>query len=613
MSVEADLLPPEETTSFRGNVALRLFAYARPQKWTLLGAFILLVIATLGNVIGPILIERFIDNFLELRRFPFQTIATLAGTYLGLQIVSSICQYHQLVRFQTAALRIIRKIRQDVFGHVQHLGLAFFDKMPTGSLISRITNDTEAILDLFVSVLSTFIQTIVQLTGIFVAMFYLDAHLALYCLFLAPLIYGIIRLYRTLSARIFHITRHRLSLLNAKMNESLQGMYIIQAMRQQQRLRGEFGHINEAYRSSRMRNIRMNGLMLRPLVDLVYFLTLMTIIFFFGHASFRTTVNIGVLYAFVNYLEQFFEPVNNMMQRMTLFQQAMVSSQRVFHLLDETEYAPAADPSYRGDVAPAVTEGRIEFRNVSFSYDQKTDVLKNISFTAEPGQTVALVGHTGSGKSSIVSLLMRFYDNYRGDILIDGVPLSAFEDTELRSKLGLVLQDPFLFVGDVTHNIRLGRHELTDEQVEAAARFVQADRFLKKLPNGLKEPLGERGSTLSAGERQLLSFARTMVGEPKILILDEATASIDTETEEAIQEALENMRRGRTTIAIAHRLSTIQDADLILVLHRGEIVERGTHQELLSTGGLYYKMYMLQSGAAALPSPVSTRTADIFS
>jgi ATP-binding cassette subfamily B protein len=296
---------------------------------------------------------------------------------------------------------------------------------------------------------------------------------------------------------------------------------------------------------------------------------------------------------FINYLGRFFEPINEMIARLNLFQQAVVSAERVFQLLDETTLAPRKE----GSSNPKITEGLVRFENVSFSYDGRTPVLKNISFTALPGQTVAIVGHTGSGKSTIINLLLRFYPVDSGDIYIDGHSIREFTNEELRSKIGLVLQDPFIFVGDVKQNIRLGRAEISDEDVVRAAQFVQAHPFIERLPRKYDEPLAERGATLSGGQRQLLSFARTMAGNPRILVLDEATANIDTETEEAIQTALAKMRQGRTTIAIAHRLSTIQDADLILVLHHGEIVERGTHQELLAKGGLYHKMYLLQQGA----------------
>jgi ATP-binding cassette subfamily B protein len=402
--------------------------------------------------------------------------------------------------------------------------------------------------------------------------------------------------YRKLSSKIFHVTRSKLSQLNAKLSESLQGMNIIQAMRQEKRMREEFGKTNQEHFVSHLRQIKLNSLLVRPMVDLLYFLTLILILSFFGFRSFNNVIEIGVLYAFINYLDRFFEPVNEMMFRLTSFQQAVVSAERVFGLMDDDRMAPVKE----GNLRPKVTEGLVEFKNVTFSYDGKNDVLKNITFTAKPGQTVALVGHTGSGKSSIINLLMRFYPVEKGEILIDGVSLKEYEDEELRSRIGLVLQDPFLFVGDVKHNIRLHNQQISDEEVVEAAKFVQADTFIQKLPHGYDEAVGERGATFSSGQRQLLSFARTMAFNPKILVLDEATASVDTETEEAIQLALEKMRKGRTTIAIAHRLSTIQDADLILVLHHGEIVERGTHQELLAKQGLYHKMYLLQQGAVGL-------------
>jgi ATP-binding cassette, subfamily B, multidrug efflux pump len=332
--------------------------------------------------------------------------------------------------------------------------------------------------------------------------------------------------------------------------------------------------------------------LLRPAIDFVHILAIIMVLGYFGNLSLKSPIEIGVLYAFVNYLERFFEPVNQMMMRLSLFQQAIVSGSRVFALLDHHELAP----SKIGDGKPRISKGEIEFKHVSFSYDGKKEVLKNISFSVKQGQTVAIVGHTGSGKSSIINLLMLFYEFDRGEILIDGVPIQQYENDELRKNIGLVLQDPFLFVGTIKDNIRLYNNQITDEDIVKAAQFVQADSFIRKLPKQYDQDVTERGSTFSSGQRQLIAFARTIAANPKILVLDEATANIDTETEEAIQEALQKMRKGRTTIAIAHRLSTIQDADLIIVLHQGEIVERGTHQELLKNRGLYYKMYLLQNG-----------------
>lgn len=385
--------------------------------------------------------------------------------------------------------------------------------------------------------------------------------------------------------------RERLSELNAKLNESLQGMAIIQVFRQEERMRKEFAKINDLHYRAGLKNIKLDGLLLRPAIDVVYIVAIMVVLSFFGVSAMESPVEIGVLYAFVNYLERFFEPINQMMMRLSFYQQAIISGSRLFAFLDLTELAPKATTS-----SAAISAGKIEFRNVSFSYDGKQDVLRNISFIVQPGETVALVGHTGSGKSSIANLLMRFYEFDRGEILIDGVSIREYSNEELRKNIGLVLQDPFLFYGTIRDNIRMYNKQLTDEQLMEAARCVQAHEFIEKLPQQYEHQVVERGAAFSSGQRQLIAFARTLAIQPKVLVLDEATAHIDTETEEAIQQALNNMRKGRTTIAIAHRLSTIQDADQILVLHRGEIVERGTHQQLLAQRGLYYSMYMLQNG-----------------
>lgn len=577
-------------------VIKRLFKYMQPHTKALLFAFVLLVIATAADVVGPLIIKHFIDGYLTPRIFDWPMITMMACTYLFLTILSVIFNYFQFLNFSKVAQWIVQQIRTDVFAKVHSLGLQFFDRTPAGSLVSRITNDTESIKELYVSVLSTFVQNIVFLLGIFISMFFLNVQLALIMLILIPIILTLMYVYRKLSSELFHVTRSYLSKINARLSESISGMNIIQAMRQEKRMRKEFEETSHNHFVSHLKQIKLNSILVRPMVDLIYLLTLITVLGFFGFKSFNSFVEIGVLYAFINYLDRFFEPVNEMMFRLTAFQQAVVAAERVFGLMDDDRLAPVKE--IEGEAK--VTEGLVEFKNVTFSYDGKTDVLKNITFTARPGETVALVGHTGSGKSSIINLLLRFYKVKEGEILIDGQPLQAFDDKELCSKIGLVLQDPFLFVGDVKHNIRLHNLEITDEEVVAAAQFVQADEFIRKLPKGYDEPVVERGATFSSGQRQLISFARTMAFNPKILVLDEATASVDTETEEAIQVALEKMRKGRTTIAIAHRLSTIQDADQILVLHQGEIVERGTHQELLAKKGLYHKMYLLQQGAADL-------------
>jgi ATP-binding cassette subfamily B protein len=453
-----------------------------------------------------------------------------------------------------------------------------------------VTNDTEAIKDMFVSVLATFIQSGVFLIGILIAMFTLNVTLALFCAVLIPLVLVVIVLYRKYSSKFYQDMRERLGQLNAKLSESLQGMAIVQVFRQEKRMRREFAEINDKHFQAGMENIKIDSLLLRPAIDLVYTFGLIMVLGYFGFTSFTHSIEVGVLYAFVNYLDRFFEPVNQAMQRLSLYQQAIVAGSRVFRLLDEQELAPKQDEKSEKEIL----EGKIEFKGVSFSYDGKQDVLKDISFTANPGETVAFVGHTGSGKSTIINLLLRFYEFDRGEIFIDGESIRNYSTSELRANLGLVLQDPFLFYGTVKDNIRLHNNTLKDEELKQAAGFVQAHSFIEKLDKGYEHKVVERGAAFSSGQRQLLAFARTIATNPKILVLDEATANIDTETEEKIQSALSRMRKGRTTIVIAHRLSTIQDANLILVLHQGRIVERGTHQELLARRGLYHKMYLLQ-------------------
>ncbi|QED47646.1 ABC transporter ATP-binding protein [Cytobacillus dafuensis] len=587
----------EKITAINGKeqrkILFRLLSYSKPYLKTMVLAFGLLLIATIGDILGPILIKIFIDDHLRPRNLEFEPLFTLGAAFIGIQIMNVLVSYFQLLKFQEIALKIIQQLRVEVFTKVQALGLKYFDKTPAGSIVSRVTNDTEAIKDMFVSVIVTFIQGAFLLIGILIAMFILNAKLALFCTLILPILFFIMQTYRKYSSLIYQDMRERLSQLNAKLSESLQGMAIIQVFRQEKRLRKEFGDINENHYKAGMKNIKIDSLLLRPAIDLVYFLALIMILSFFGITSFNSTIEIGVIFVFISYLDRFFEPVNQIMMRLSMYQQAIVAASRAFKLLDETELAPAQQD---GENRP-IQDGEIEFRNVSFSYDGQRDILKNISFTAKPGETVALVGHTGSGKSSIINLMMRFYEFERGDILIDGQSIKSYGKAELRDKMGLVLQDPFLFYGTIKDNICLHNKSISDSEIEAAAQFVQAHAFIEKLENGYNQQVVERGSTFSSGQRQLIAFARTIAANPKILVLDEATANIDTETEEAIQIALEKMRKGRTTIAIAHRLSTIQDADQILVLHQGEIVERGNHQELLSKQGLYHKMYLLQNSS----------------
>ncbi|MCZ2258175.1 ABC transporter ATP-binding protein [Sporosarcina sp. G11-34] len=582
---------PKLSSKEQWAVVRRLLTYTLPHKRMITIALILLALSVTGEVVGPYLIKIFIDDYLTPGVFPQGPLVSLGIAYISIHVINVLISYFQLLKFQEIALKIIQQMRIDVFSKVQRLGMRYFDRTPAGGIVSRVTNDTEAIKDMFVSVLASFLQAGFLVIAVYIAMFLLNVRLALISLVLLPLIFLIVSIYRRYSAEFYQDLRERLSELNAKIAESLSGMGMIQAFRQEDRFQDEFDAINTKHYSAGMRNIKLDGLLLRPMVDLVYAAAIILVLSYFGITSFNNVVEVGVVYAFVTYINRFFEPINQVMQQLSIFQQAIVAASRVFRLLDETDIEPAQ----QSQSEVAIQDGKIEFRDVTFSYDGKTDVLKNISFTANAGETVALVGHTGSGKSSIINLLMRFYEYNQGAIYIDGVSLKEYPKDELRKKTGLVLQDPFLFYGDIESNIRLHDQEITSEEVRAAAEFVQANEFIDKLPDKYMQKVTERGSTFSSGQRQLVAFARTMAANPKILVLDEATANIDTETEVAIQSSLQKMRKGRTTIAIAHRLSTIQDAELILVLYKGEIVERGTHQELLTQKGLYHMMYLLQN------------------
>ncbi|TCI72974.1 ATP-binding cassette domain-containing protein [Exiguobacterium sp. SH0S7] len=574
------------------SVIKRLLAYTKRYGRPLSLAFVFLLLATGAKLAGPFLIKVFIDEFVTPGVYPTNWVVTLLVVYMVLHISAVIFDYLQSIAFQKIALKIVQNIRMDIFRHVMGLRLAYFDRTPAGVLVSRITNDTEAVKELYVGVMSTFVQSGVQLLGTYIFLYILEPTLATIGLVLLPLFWLIIWAYRRYSTKYFALVRDLLSQLNAQLSESINGMGIVQQFRQEERLVRQFEATNEAHQEARFKNLKLDSMLLRPIIELLLAFSIIGLLGYYGFLSMTEQVQVGVVYAFISYIERIFRPVLDIMQRLSEFQQAVVSADRVFKVLDTDE--PAPGKSLSGEAA--IEAGEVRFDDVTFSYDGEVDVLKNISFVAKPGETVALVGHTGSGKSSIINLLTRFYPYEGGQITIDGHPLEQFEEVELRDKIGLVLQDPFLFSGTIEDNLKLFNPTVDSDKVRQSAEFVQANTFIEKLETGYGHTVGERGATFSSGERQLLAFARTVARDPKILILDEATSSIDTETEERVQFALDRMRRGRTTIAIAHRLSTIQDADLILVLHRGEIVERGNHQALLKHDGLYKKMYELQSG-----------------
>lgn len=564
----------------------RLLSYALAYPGLLRQAAGLLILSTLGQVLGPVLVKIFLDDYVTQTNYPVPDLIFLAIAYAALYGLSAWAGYWQAIRLNEVAFRVVRSVRAQVFGTVIRKPLSYFDHRPTGKLVSRITNDTEAIKDLFLSVVATFAQGIVLIVAIFIAMAILDLRLMLVCLVIMPVMIVVMVNYQRLSAPRYHKARSILSQINASMSESIQGMRIIQLMNQQKRFQRRFTDTSQSHFAARMSNLKLDALLLRPMPDLLRTITLAGVLFYFGSQSMTTAVEIGVIYAFINYLSRITEPVMQMTQRLSMLQQAVVAGERVFEILDEGK-------EEHQNANQVIDRGRVEFKDVSFSYDGNHPVLRNINFVVEPGEFYAIVGHTGSGKSTLMSLLMRFYTPQSGQILLDGWQLHEIDQNSLRNQVGVVMQDPFITTGSVRDNICLGL-EMSDEQIVRAARQAQLHEFVMSLPQAYNTMMDERGGNFSTGQRQLLSLARTLAHDPRILILDEATANIDSHTEAVIQSALMQLKGRTSIIAIAHRLSTITSADQILVLHQGEITQRGTHQSLLEYDGLYRNMYLLQ-------------------
>ncbi|ACK63403.1 TPA: ABC transporter ATP-binding protein [Bacillus cereus] len=509
----------------------------------------------------------------------------LGGGYFALLVVVSLFAYGKQFFLQKAANKIIQIMREDVFSHIQTLPIRYFDHLPAGKIVSRVTNDTEAIRDLYVTVLATFVSSIIYIIGIFAALFLLDVKLASLCLLIIPILIVWAILYRKYASVYNHKMRSRLSDINGTVNESIQGMPIIQAFRQERETKKEFEELNGDYFKYQNKILNLNAATSHNLVSVLRNIAFTGVIWYFGGASLSATgvISLGILYAFVDYLTRLFSPITNMVNQLANLEQSRVASERVFELLEEKGEAVEEERMPR-------LQGNVKFDNVSFSYNGKDEVLKNISFEAKQGETVALVGHTGSGKSSIMNVLFQFYEFEKGKLTIDGHDVKEMPKQATREHMGIVLQDPFLFSGTVASNVSLENEKISKERIVKALRDVGAERFA----NNINEEITEKGSTLSTGERQLISFARALAFDPAILILDEATSSIDTETEAMIQQALEVVKKGRTTFIIAHRLSTIKSADQIIVLDRGTILEKGSHDELMKKRGRYYDMYKTQ-------------------
>ncbi|MGO3170074.1 MAG: ABC transporter ATP-binding protein [Bavariicoccus seileri] len=581
---------PHFTTGESFAILKRIVRYTFPFKKTFGISLLFSLLLALTNMLMPLIIQRFMDDYIRTGKATVRIALLFAITYLSANLFKMVFQYLERYLFTKASLKTVEHIRNTLFTKINTLGVKFFDSTPAGSLVSRLTNDTETVRD-FWNVFLAIIEGSFGMVTALIAMFALNFQISLYFLIFIPIMLFLIWFYQRYSSVVYRTMRERLSQLNSQLNESISGMAIIQQFNQEKRLTREFEKINNAYFVDRKRMVRMNSLLLNPVINMLQTLALVIILSLFSHRALSNHVEIGIIYAFTTYISNFFSPMRMVMGNLSIYQDGLVSSSRILDLMDNTELAP----KQLINNSAKITEGAIEFKNVSFAYDQKNLVLKNISFKVNPGETVALVGHTGSGKSSIINLFMRFYDFDEGEITIDGYSIKELPLSELRTKVGLVMQDSFLFYGDIYHNIALLDRNISENDVREAARFVDAEHFIEGLNKQYHAKVIERGTGYSSGEKQLLSFARTIVRKPKILVMDEATANIDTETEAVIQKSLRTMRKGRTTIAIAHRLSTINDADQILVLDHGQIVERGTHDELIAKEGIYYKMYQIQS------------------
>ena len=569
-------------------VLKRLLGYLKPYSLLTLLALSFLLATTVIKSIIPLVASHFIDQYLgNLSQFA----VTVLIVYYGLYILQTLIQYIGNLLFARVSYSIVRDIRKDAFANMEKLGMSYFDKTPSGSIVSRLTNDTETISDMFSGLLSSFISAIFIFVTTLYTMMVLDFRLTGLILLFLPLIFILVNLYRKKSVKIIEKTRSFLSDINSKLAESIEGIRIIQAFNQEKRLQEEFDEINEEHYVYANRSVALDALFLRPAMSLLKLLGYAVLMAYFGYRGLYIGMTAGTMYAFIQYINRLFDPLIEVTQNFSILQTSMVSAGRVFALIDQSNYEPV-----QADSELAIREGNIRFEHVCFSYDGVNQILDDISFSVKKGETIAFVGHTGSGKSSIINVLMRFYEFQSGRVLIDNVDIRNYSHQELRKNMGLVLQEPFLYHGTIKSNIAMYQ-EISDEEVKAAAEFVDADAFIQELPQGYNSPVSERGSSFSTGQRQLLAFARTVASQPKILILDEATANIDSETETLVQNSLEKMRKGRTTIAIAHRLSTIQDANCIYVLDKGRIIESGTHEELLTLGGTYHKMYSLQAGA----------------
>jgi ATP-binding cassette subfamily B multidrug efflux pump len=565
----------------------RLLSYARPYTGLIFLGVILTLSASFLQLAGPYLTKLAIDKYIALK--DISGLYVILVIYMVVLVLVFLTQFFQIYSTQYFGQKLMYDIRSKIFSHLQKQSLRFFDKNPVGRLMTRVTSDVEALNQMFTQGIVTIFGDIFLLAGIIIALLYLDYRLALWTFSVIPVLFIITFIFRAKVRDAFRNIRKWIAMINAYIQENITGMSIVQVFNRQQKNFDHFRSINARHTDAHVKTVFFYALFY-PAVELVSAFALALVIWRGGIYKIEGTTTFGALVAFIQYAQMFFRPISDLSEKYNIMQQAMASSERIFKLLDtQPDVKISESVQSNGSL-----DGQIIFRDVNFAYDKDNYVLKNISFELQPGSSIALVGHTGAGKTSIINILARHYDIQSGEILIDRIPLKNWDLSELRRQMAVVLQDVFLFSGSIFENIQLGDNHITEDQINDAVRKVNAHHFIERLPQGIHTPVKERGSTLSVGQKQLISFARALVRDPRILILDEATSSVDTETEFFIQDALKLLMKGRSSLIIAHRLSTIKHVDKIIVMHKGRIRETGSHSELIDQRGLYYQLYQLQ-------------------
>ena len=625
--------------AYDGRLMRRLLTYLRPYRLQVGVSFVAIALKAIADILGPFLTMVAVDLYMyptpkvhgggtwlapHLSRNPITGITQIAGIYLGLLILSYLLEFVQTYLMQWTGQKVMYDLRSQIFRKIQQMHVAFFDRNPTGRLVTRVTSDVDALNEMFTSGVVSIFEDVLVLAGIVLVMLRMNWWLALLAFSVIPLILLATQFFRKSVRESYRRIRTAIARINSYLQEHVSGMSVVQLFNREDRAFQDFEKVNRQYLKA-FKDAILAYALYYPAVEILSSIAIAIILWLGGGGVLRHTIQLGVLVAFIQYAQRFFRPIQDLSDKYNILQAAMAASERVFRLLDTPpEIVSPANPR-TGDGS-----GRIEFRHVWFTY-QKLEpeiverlhhqppindkdiewVLRDVSFTIEPGETAAIVGHTGAGKTTLSSLMMRFYDVQRGAILVEGVDVRDWDLAALRRRFAVVLQDPVLFTGTVTSNIRLGSDWITDEEVAMAAEQVNVGDFIRSLPGGFEEPVRERGSTLSTGQKQLINFARALAHNPRILILDEATSSVDTETEQRVRSALTRLVSGRTSVVVAHRLSTIQNANHILVMHKGQLREIGTHQQLLAQHGLYWKLYRLQYKDQEIPVGATARGSEL--